>query len=269
MGRIDLIVQALLAGAAAAPSGTYTAAAREAYEALSSLLKRRFKNRKKPEGNLILRKVEDNPEVWKPPLRDSLAAIGADRDTEILAAAKNLLDLLKREGAFKGTFTGDFRKAKGPVQIEKIDSFTQIIEAEPRTESGKGTGGKKGADDGAGNGKLDTAHRHYYVTAAGRINNRHISLHRRAESALRSLHSSDQARVYHVLELLLHRPCGPPDDEHALKVTRFKTKGQELYSVRATARLRVLFTYDPAGDVSILDIVSHDAMKRYFSGGET
>jgi len=99
------------------------------------------------------------------------------------------------------------------------------------------------------------------------MNERHISLHRRADSALRSLRSSDQARVNRALEFLLH--LGRTNDLRALKVTKLKTKGQDLYSCRATDRLRVLFTYDSAGDLSILDIVSHDAMKRYFSGGET
>lgn len=62
----------------------------------------------------MLAKHEQAPETWQAPLMAELAQAGADRDGDLIAAAKALLDMVGEAGA--GKYAVDVRGAQG-VQI--------------------------------------------------------------------------------------------------------------------------------------------------------
>jgi len=159
MEPIDVIVQALLAGAAAGAKDTCSKVVKDTYEGLKSLLKGRFKGKNKAEGGLILGKIEEKPKVWEAPLKDCLDEIGADRDINIIEAAKNMLNLLHQEGATKEIFAGDFREAEGPVQAKEIGSITQFFGDKSKDKAGRGVQRKKtrggSGHSGTSEGKQD------------------------------------------------------------------------------------------------------------------
>jgi hypothetical protein len=87
---ISLIVAALAAGAAGGLKDAAGEAVKDGYNELRGLLQRRFGG--KPDAEIALEKHAEKPEVWEAPLRDALAETGADRDEELIAAARKLLE---------------------------------------------------------------------------------------------------------------------------------------------------------------------------------
>ena len=119
MDTITLIISALTAGATAALQETAGTALKDAYQALVSLLKKRFS--KDPKAAAALEGHADDPDTWKKPLEKSLQELGVAEDQEILNAAKKIIELLKTdknapkynvniEGDAQGVVVGD--KAK-------------------------------------------------------------------------------------------------------------------------------------------------------------
>ncbi|MGK7893075.1 MAG: hypothetical protein AB4372_05425 [Xenococcus sp. (in: cyanobacteria)] len=91
MEPISLIVAALVAGAAKAASD----AAPDAYKGLKALIKRKFAG--EPKAEMILEEHEQDPETYELPLKKKLAEAGADKDKEIIKAARELLKQVKPE----------------------------------------------------------------------------------------------------------------------------------------------------------------------------
>jgi hypothetical protein len=102
---------ALAAGAAAGVQGTAASAVRDAYAGLKTLVKRRFAGR--PDAELILARYERAPQTWQAPLSTELSESGADRDPDLVAAAKALMDLVDRAGSRTENYSIDARGAKG------------------------------------------------------------------------------------------------------------------------------------------------------------
>src|SRR5437870_4302747 len=92
MDPLTVIMAALLAGAAASAETTASAAVKDAYNGLKTLVQRRFKG--KPESQLALSKHEEKPEVWESPLKEALRESDAHQDDEIVKAAQELLGLM-------------------------------------------------------------------------------------------------------------------------------------------------------------------------------
>lgn len=113
MDPITLIVTALAAGAAQGITDSASAMMKDAYAALKARVKKKLGG--KPGAELVLAKHEQAPETWQAPLVAELAEAGADRDHELIAAAKALLDLIGEAGG-AGKYTVDVRGAQG-VQI--------------------------------------------------------------------------------------------------------------------------------------------------------
>ena len=113
MDPITLIVTALAAGAALGAQDTVSAMIKDAYSGLKALARKRLGGG--PGAELVLAKHEQAPETWQAPLVAELAEAGADRDHELIAAAKALLDLIGEAGG-AGKYTVDVRGAQG-VQI--------------------------------------------------------------------------------------------------------------------------------------------------------
>ena len=124
MDPITLIVTALAAGAALGVKDTASAAVKDAYAALKALVRKRLGGGQGAE--LVLAKHEQAPETWQAPLVAELAEAKADRDRDLIAAAKALLDLADEAGA--GKYTVDAHGAAG-VQIGDHNSQDNVFNA--------------------------------------------------------------------------------------------------------------------------------------------
>jgi|SRR6266568_275335 len=132
MDPITLIVTALVAGAALGVKDTAAAAVKDAYTGLKALVRKRLGGG--PEAELVLAKHEKAPETWRAPLMAELAETGADRDGELIGAAKALLTLVEEAGGRAGKYTVDVRDAEG-VQIGDHNRQDNIFHA-PAGDSG-------------------------------------------------------------------------------------------------------------------------------------
>jgi RIP homotypic interaction motif len=128
MDPITLIVTALAAGALASTKDTASSAVRDAYGALKALAKRRFAGRR--DAELILERHEEAPEPWQAPLAAELSASGAEADTDLVAAAQALMNLVDEGGAQVGKYTVTVRGAQG-VQIGDHNRQDNIFNSPP------------------------------------------------------------------------------------------------------------------------------------------
>ena len=112
MEPISLILSALAAGASAALKDTAGKAVKDSYEGLKALIKKKF------EGDALAQgMIEAKPEEIKQVeglLKTKIAAVGIDKDEEILKAAEAVMKTEDPEGASTGKY--DFRGAMG-VQV--------------------------------------------------------------------------------------------------------------------------------------------------------
>ena len=113
MDPITLIVTALAAGAALGIQDTAAAMVKDAYASLKDLVRRRLGS--DPGAEMVLARHEQAPETWQAPLMAELARTGAEGDSDLIAAAKALLDLVGKAGD-AGKYAVDVRGAQG-VQI--------------------------------------------------------------------------------------------------------------------------------------------------------
>lgn len=118
MDPITLIVAALAAGASAgaldALKDDVKDAATAAYGKLRDLVKRRFHGNASAE--VILAEYQADPEAYKVPLTKKLTEAGAGDDAEILAVAKELMELVDPQGKSSGKFNVTFAgNAQGVV----------------------------------------------------------------------------------------------------------------------------------------------------------
>jgi uncharacterized small protein (DUF1192 family) len=108
---INLIMTALSLGVASGLKDAATDTVKDGIHRLKALLQRKAAGRS--EASVALAKYEEKPDVWEAPLRDELIHIGADRDEEILEAAKHLLTLVNPQQAAMGKYNVQIT---GPVQ---------------------------------------------------------------------------------------------------------------------------------------------------------
>src|SRR5439155_27188274 len=92
-------------------------------EDLKSLIRRRIHGRK--EAEVAFNQHEVQPDVWEPALRYQLAQTGADRDEEILEAARLLMALVDPPGAAEGKYQVQFT---GPVQGVVIGDSAHVTQ---------------------------------------------------------------------------------------------------------------------------------------------
>jgi hypothetical protein len=118
LSAIEVITTALAAGASVGMKETASAAVRDAYSNLKSLLVQRFADRDDPAAQ-ALEADETEPRVWQTRLGGALNTSGAVDDDEVLAAARRLLaladaetvrtthiDVVTNYGAVGGEFSG-------------------------------------------------------------------------------------------------------------------------------------------------------------------
>jgi hypothetical protein len=97
MDPITIILTALVTGTAKAAGD----AVPDAYKGLKALIQKKFSG--KPAAEMVLDEHEKDPETYAAPLKKNLLEAGADKDKEILKAAKDLLDQLKSQEPASGT----------------------------------------------------------------------------------------------------------------------------------------------------------------------
>jgi hypothetical protein len=94
---VTLIVAALVAGAAAGLKDTASSAVKDAYNGLKGLARRRLAGH--PDGELVLARHEQDPQVWDKPLAQELTAAEAGDDPGLVAAAQELMALVDAAGS--------------------------------------------------------------------------------------------------------------------------------------------------------------------------
>ena len=118
MDPITLIVTALAAGASggaiSALQDDVKGAVVAAYGKLRGLVGRRAAGN--PGAELALTEYEADPGHWETPLTAKLTQLGAADDADLVAAAKELMELVDGSGARAGKYTVTIKNAKG-VQL--------------------------------------------------------------------------------------------------------------------------------------------------------
>ena len=93
---MELILQALIAGAAAAGKDTIGSAVKDAYGVFKALLKRKL-GHSPSEDKTTVDRYEENPEGYAVPLQDEIKENGVDQDQEVLDQVQELLQRLEAE----------------------------------------------------------------------------------------------------------------------------------------------------------------------------
>jgi hypothetical protein len=99
---VTLIVTALVAGSGAGLKDTASSAVKDAYNGLKGLVRRKLAGR--PDGELVLARHEQDPQVWDRPLAQELAAAGAGEDPAVITAAQALMRLADAAGSAAGKY---------------------------------------------------------------------------------------------------------------------------------------------------------------------
>jgi hypothetical protein len=110
VGDVDLIVAAFTAGATAGVSDAASSAVKDSYAALRKVVHDKVAGR----GSKNARVLEESEPLASERLRDQLIRAGADRDKQIIDAAKSLLALLSQSDA-------------GPKYSVKVTDSTGVI----------------------------------------------------------------------------------------------------------------------------------------------
>jgi hypothetical protein len=96
---------------------------------LKALIQRRFHGSN--EADVALAQHEVKPEVWAPALREELVHTGADRDEDILQAARHLMALLDPAGSVTGKYGIEFTAPVQGVVIGDGAQVTQTFQPQP------------------------------------------------------------------------------------------------------------------------------------------
>jgi hypothetical protein len=117
MEPISIILSALASGAVASLKDTAAQAIKDGYNSLKQPLQRRLGG--KPDAEMALAKYETEPKVWRAPLEQVLRQSGAEADSNVIEAARKLLEIIKStpgagstynteiEGGVQGLVQGD------------------------------------------------------------------------------------------------------------------------------------------------------------------
>jgi hypothetical protein len=114
MDPVTLIVAALAAGAASALQDGAKSAVKTAYARLRELAKKRFTH--PDNGEFLLEKHAEAPEIWGKPLATELEQASAASDADLVAAAQELMRLLDAKGSQAGKYNVSVSNSAG-VQV--------------------------------------------------------------------------------------------------------------------------------------------------------
>ncbi|MGY2087939.1 hypothetical protein [Nocardia gipuzkoensis] len=126
MDPVTLVAAAIAAGAAAGVTDTTKKMVGDAYEALKRVLTRRYKA-----VGVDVAAVEQQPasQQSRQKLIEDLAAASADKDEELLTAARDLLRVIREQAPEAAESVGvRFARVKaGEADIDAIDSAGSIV----------------------------------------------------------------------------------------------------------------------------------------------
>ena len=129
---VGTIISALISGAAAAATDTAAKEVKEAFTKLRGSVKKRFKGVSPAE--VALAEAEKDPETWEKPLAKAVGEQGLDKDEQILALARQVLELVEADRATAGKYNINIGKAQGVI-IGDSAQVTQHFGDRP-TENG-------------------------------------------------------------------------------------------------------------------------------------
>jgi RIP homotypic interaction motif len=129
MEPITLILGALAAGALAGVKDDASNAVKDAYAGLRRLVAARFAG--KPAAQLALAEHEVDPDTWQAPLRKALTDTRTDADPAVIAAARQLAELLDQAGAAAGKYTVNLQGAQG-VQVGDHNRQDNVYNSPPQ-----------------------------------------------------------------------------------------------------------------------------------------
>jgi hypothetical protein len=115
MDPISLVVAALVAGLVAGLTDTAKAAVKDTYDALKARLQKKVES--KDDAKEALSSLEKKPdsEPRQAVLKEELAGLEIEKDTELLTLAKTLLEKLDEKGAQAGKYNITIGSATGVV----------------------------------------------------------------------------------------------------------------------------------------------------------
>jgi hypothetical protein len=102
MEPVTFIVTAIVAGASSALKDTAGAAVRDAYAGLKAILQRKLGD--DPDATAILEGVERNPDRWSGAVEDLVTKGNVTEDSELIAAARRVLESTDPAGMAAGTY---------------------------------------------------------------------------------------------------------------------------------------------------------------------
>lgn len=107
MEPLSMIMMALVAGLTPGLTETTKQGVKDAYDGLKSLLKKKFTE--KSIDTKLIDEHEQDHETWEKPLEKSIVKVEADKDQQIIEAARKLLELSDPAGAQKGMYNVQFQ----------------------------------------------------------------------------------------------------------------------------------------------------------------
>jgi hypothetical protein len=114
MDPVTLIVTALAAGAASALQDATSSGIKDAYARLKALVRKRFAGH--GDAAFVLARHEADPKVWEAPLSAELSSAGAGGDSDLIAAAQAVMNLIDTQGSRAGKYAVNVRASQG-VQV--------------------------------------------------------------------------------------------------------------------------------------------------------
>src|SRR5579863_7426842 len=118
MDPTTLVLTAISSGAAAAAKDTVSQAVKDTYAGLKRLIINHFKGDKQAET--ALEAFEKDPQTWKKPLEKTIDESAINQDTEVIAKAQHILQLIHPEQHGEGKFNV---QTTGTVQGQQIGDF--------------------------------------------------------------------------------------------------------------------------------------------------
>ncbi|MCZ8357362.1 MAG: hypothetical protein O9350_05700 [Microcystis sp. LE19-388.1G] len=130
MEPIALILTALVAGATAAAKDTAGTAVKDAYNGLKHLLKKKFEG--DPLAQAVVDAKPEDIDKAEGLLKTKITEFSVEKDTEILRAAKTLIDTLNSESVIQGGSPDLNLKATAGRDV-KVNVFGDVITKEGNT----------------------------------------------------------------------------------------------------------------------------------------
>jgi hypothetical protein len=117
---VSLVLDALASGAAGSVADSTDDSVATAYRGFKRLIADRFAGNKS--GEIALSEHPADPDTWQAPLAKALAVTGVSADEPVLAAARELMELVDAAGVRAGKYDVDLHGGQGAPGAEPLNS---------------------------------------------------------------------------------------------------------------------------------------------------